>query len=429
MTYEEAIAYVENIVGQGSKLGLTRVMNLLEKLGNPQNYLKIIHVAGTNGKGSTCAMLSSILKEAGYRVGMYTSPHLEEYNERYRINGEKISREDFALYVEKVKTVYEQMENKKEELPTVFELITAVGFLYFYEKKVDILLLEVGLGGRFDATNVITNPLLCIIVSISMDHMDYLGNEIKGIAIEKGGIIKEGRPVVLQQQNQEVAQVIKDIAKEKKAKLYYAEKQEVHLISQDLEGTVFSVANDYVIWDRVVLSMLGEYQLNNCAAVLLACKALQDFGMNLSSAAILEGIKKARWNGRMEICSKNPLILLDGAHNADGMTMLAKSIEKYFKGKKITLLMGVLGDKQYTKMVELLLPLVDKVVVTQPNNPRALDADSLEELVSRYHKKVWKEKQVEKAFELARNITKKEEVLCCAGSLYLIGEIRGLLEF
>lgn len=427
MTYDDAVSYVENMEGHGSKLGLKRVYALLSHLKNPQKGLKIIHVAGTNGKGSTCAMLSSILREAGYKVGIYTSPHLISYNERYVINNDCISNADFAAYVTRLSECYNKMKADKEETPTVFEMMTALAFIYFAEQKVDILLLEVGLGGRFDATNVIESPILSIITSIGMDHMDYLGNSLSGIAMEKGGIIKEGRPVVLYTQQNEVVEVIKKIAKDKNAALFYAENQHMDIISQDLRKTVFSLKNEYVSYESIEMGLLGDYQLMNCATVLLSCEALKQLGIILTQNNILNGIKKARWDGRMEFFCGTPPVLMDGAHNTDGITMLAKSIKTYFQNQPVTLLIGVLGDKEYLKMLALLLPLAKNIVVTEPNNPRALPTDCLAALCEKFQKPVYKDADIGNAFEKAKEVAGSTGVVCCAGSLYLIGEIRRLM--
>ncbi len=427
MTYEEAVGYIDSVCGTSIKLGLTRIEALLDKLGNPQDKMKIIHVAGTNGKGSTCAMLSSILTEAGYRVGVYTSPHLVKYNERYCIGGEDISDTDFAFYMNCIREKCMEMVEEGQGQPTVFEILTALAFCYFYNEKIDYLCLEVGLGGRFDATNVVKEPLLCVITSIGMDHMDYLGNDLASIAFEKGGIIKTGRPVVLYTQKEEVHHVIEELCKEKKAPLYYAWENRITISGRELDKTNFSIQNEYIAYNSVDLRLIGPYQINNCATVLLACKALQDEGVMLAEDSILKGIQKASWGGRMEIVSRDPFILIDGAHNIDGIEMLSRAFVQYFAGKDITLLMGVLGDKEYTKMAELLLPLVSRVVITEPNNTRALSVDSFAEVICKFQKPVTKEKNIEKALEIAVGQTAADGILCCAGSLYLIGEIRNIV--
>ncbi|MCI8342420.1 MAG: bifunctional folylpolyglutamate synthase/dihydrofolate synthase [Firmicutes bacterium] len=424
MTYLESLEYIDSLYGLGYDLALDRIGALMESLGNPQEKVKVIHVAGTNGKGSCCSFVSSVLIEQGYNVGVYTSPHLEKYNERYTINNVCITDEDFADNMEIVKKKCEELvESGIISQPTVFEVVTALAFLYFSKKNVDFLVLEVGLGGRVDATNIVKNPLLSVIMSISMDHMEYLGNTIEEIAAEKGGIIKEGCPVVLYNQEEAVYDVIEKIAHEKNAKLYYASEQKIDIISQDITGTEFSVCNEYIKYDSIKINLLGDYQIYNCATALLACKALEDRGVLISREAVTDGMKNAVWSGRMEIVEKNPTVILDGAHNIDGIHMLASSLKKYFSDSKITLLVGILGDKEYEKMMEVLVPLACKLVLTEPNNSRKWDVDKLTETIASYNVETIREKDIRKAYDLAKSITGKDDVLCCAGSLYLIGEL------
>lgn len=424
MNYADALKYIDSIYGLGSDLGLGRVEVLMEKMGNPQERIKVIHVAGTNGKGSCCAMLSNIFIEQGYKVGVYTSPHLEEYNERYTINNVRIKNDEFAKQMSLVKASCDELVAEGEiTQPTVFEVITAIAFNYFAEQKVDYLILEVGLGGRFDATNVIHKPVLSIITSISMDHMEFLGNTLSSIAFEKGGIIKENCPVVLYSQCDEVYEAIKKIAEERKANLYFAKEKGTTILSQDITGTIFDIQNEYLSYKGINLGLLGDYQINNAATVLLACKALNENGVKISDKSIFAGLRKAKWSGRMEIVGKDPIVMLDGAHNIDGIHMLAESLQRYFSNKKLTLLIGILGDKEYEKMIEMLLPLASKIVLTEPNNSRKWDVDALTETIMNFKVETYREKDIEKAYDLAKRITAKEDVLCCAGSLYLIGEL------
>ena len=428
MNYTQGLEYIDSLNGLGSDLGLNRIQCLMDKLDNPQDKIKVIHVAGTNGKGSCCAMLSSILIEEGYSVGVYTSPHLEEYNERYTVNGTRISNEDFAKYMSIVKEKCDELKFDGTGQPTIFEVVTALGFLYFYDKKIDYLILEVGLGGRFDATNVIKTPILSIITSISKDHVEFLGDTISQIAFEKGGIIKDNCPLVLYTQSNEVYETEKRIADGKNAKLYYAKKNGITILKKSIEKTVFNVKNEFLSYENLELSLIGKHQINNAATVLLACEALKDIGISICEPSIYNGIKNAKWSGRMEVVCQEPLTVIDGAHNIDGIDMLAKSLEEYFPGKEITLLIGILGDKEYRKMIERLLPLAARVVFTEPNNSRKWDVFALTETISDFNLEKYKEKNIEKAFDLAKSITTKDGVLCCAGSLYLIGEIYKLVK-
>ena len=425
MKYQEALKYIEQIEYFGSKPGLERISALMDVLGNPEEELKVIHVAGTNGKGSTTAMLTYILKENGYRVGTYTSPHLESYNERFMINGENIPDDKLAEYVTIIKDACEGLTDK----PTVFEVLTAVAFKYFYDEKVDYVVLEVGLGGRFDATNLISKPVLSVITSISFDHVEFLGDTLEKIAFEKAGIIKEGCPCVLYRQSNEVKKVIETVCKDKNSTFYYADEEEISVLKQEISGTVFSVKNKYIDFENVSIRLIGDYQIKNACLVLLAAEALRLNGVELKDELILSGIEKSKWHGRMEIVGKDPTVLLDGAHNLDGIAMLSGSLKKYFADKKITLLVGILGDKEYGKMVETIAPLASKIVFTEPRSNRKWHLESLEEFENMGDIKVYKESDIKKALELAFSITEKEDVICCAGSFYLIGEIYKLVGY
>lgn len=427
MTYQECIHYLEKEVGFGSVPGLERIELLCEKLGNPERALSVIHVAGTNGKGSAVAMLSSILQEAGYRVGTYTSPHLERYNERFLLNGEEITDADFAKEITLVKAACDNLAAEGKPAPTLFEIITAAAFHYFYEQKVDILIAEVGLGGKYDATNLIPAPLLSLIMSISIDHTDFLGDTIEQIAAEKAGIIKKKCPVVLYSQEEIVYNIIKDAADRLDAPFYCLHDAEITVTSQTLEGTVFSVKNKSMSLKNLKLPLLGSYQIKNCLAVLMACFVLREKGLALSEEAIRQGLAHARWAGRMEICGKEPLVILDGAHNADGIAQLARSLSVYFKDKKVTLILGVLGDKEYTKMAEMILPYADSVILTEPHSERKLDVFSLARSISDHTGTIYMEKEIEDAYEKALSITPQEGIILCCGSLYMIGAMRTYL--
>ena len=424
MNYNECICYLEEEVGFGSVPGLERIQALCDKLGNPERKLSVIHVAGTNGKGSAVAMLSAILQEAGYRVGTYTSPHLERYNERFLINGQEISDEAFAEEITLMKKLCGELAAEGKAVPTLFEIVTGAAFHYFAEQKVDILVLEVGLGGKYDATNIVPTPLLSLIMSISIDHTDFLGNSIEKIALEKAGIIKKNCPVVLYSQDEIVYNIMKDMAEENSATLYCPEEAEISISSQTLEGTVFSVKTNAFSWKDLNLPLLGSYQIPNCITVLEACSVLRERGLSLPENAIRNGLKKARWAGRMEICGKEPLVLLDGAHNTDGILQLANSVNAYFNETKVTLILGVLGDKEYHKMAEVILPHADAVILTEPHSERKLDVFSLARSISEHNGMIYTEKEIEAAFEKALSITPKDGIILCCGSLYMIGAMR-----
>ena len=413
MNYIESIKYLEEEVGFASVPGLSRIQALLKRLGNPEKKLRCIHVAGTNGKGSSVAMLSSVLRESGCKTASYTSPHLHRYNERFVINGQEISDEQFAEEISLMRTHCEAMAAAGEDVPTLFEIVTAAAFHYFAEQQVDIAVMEVGLGGTYDATNVIEAPLLSLIMSISMDHMDYLGNTLSDIAREKCGIIKKNCPVVLYSQEKIVYNMAKEMAQALSAPFYC-----------ETENQIFSVKNHLIDYQEMTLPLSGDYQISNCITVLNACAILQQLGLPLTEETIRRGILHASWNGRMEVVKKHPLVLLDGAHNADGIAKLAQSLPHYVNGKKITLVLGVLGDKEYPLMLSEIFPLIHQAVLTEPLSERKLDLGSLAKATAHFHKPVILEKEIPRAFDRALEITDSEDMILCCGSLYMIGEIR-----
>lgn len=373
-------------------------------------------------------MLQSILTQSGYKTALYTSPHIIKYNERYQIDGVCISDERLLQEVLFVKKYYDQMIEEGLEAPTLFEFLTAICFHYFAEESADILILEVGLGGLCDATNIIENPLLCCIMSIGFDHMEFLGNTIEEIAIQKAGIIKQNTPVVLYHQKSAVYHSIADICRQKHCTLYDLQNNvKTKIILQNLEKTIFSISTKYFEYKAVELSLLGEYQIQNCIAVLLACHALNQHGFSLTEQSILKGIQNTNWQCRMEIIQRSPIVILDGAHNADGIHMLCRSIKKYFKHKKITLLLGVLSDKQYQKMVQEILPIVDTVVLTEPISNRKLNINELEKTMLHFHKKIYKNAHVIEAYHTALSVTAKKDAIICCGSLYMIGELKNYI--
>ncbi len=426
MDYQQALTIINQISAfhVAKAPVLERIQELLKRLGNPQKQLKCIHVAGTNGKGSACAMLQSILTQSGYKTALYTSPHLIKYNERFQIDGVCISDESFAQQVDIVYQHYTQMIDAGFDAPTLFEFLTAICFHYFAQQSVDILILEVGLGGTCDATNIIENPLICMIMSIGMDHMEYLGNTLQKITLEKAGIIKENCSVVLYPQKNLVYNSIVDICKQKQCCIYDLQQIKTKILLQNLEKTLFSVTTKYFQYNMVDLRLLGEYQIQNCITVLLACHVLNKKGFHLTEQSILKGISYTVWHGRMEMIQKKPIVILDGAHNIDGISMLSRSIKKYFKHKKITLLLGVLNDKEYQKMAQVILPIVDTVVLTEPMSHRKLSIDELEKTVQHFDKKILKNAHVIEAYKTALHLTSNRDVLICCGSLYMIGELK-----
>lgn len=420
MTYDEALEYIHSVEWLGSRPGLSRTEELLKKLGNPEKNMKYIHVAGTNGKGSTCAMLDSVLREAGYKVGLYTSPYIVRFNERMQINGEPISDSELAELVEIIKPVAETMDDK----PTEFEIITALAFLYYKRNNCDVVVLEVGMGGRLDSTNVIESPAVSVITGIALDHTGVLGNTVAEIAAEKAGIIKKGCPVVYGGRDDEAYKVIFDKALENETSVKRTKLSKIRIHSMSVEGTVF----DYAAYLDLKLSLLGKYQLDNAATVLETIGALNKNGFRISVGAIRAGLANAKWHARFELLANDPPVIFDGSHNIQGVTAAAESIKKFFltgkKQKKVTLLMGVLADKDYGDMVSVLAPLAEKVFTITPPSPRALSSDKLAEVFEKNGVPAVAGSTVAEGVDSAYAYAKAEGVpLVMLGSLYMYGEV------
>jgi folylpolyglutamate synthase/dihydrofolate synthase len=424
MDYRETIEWIHSVNRFGMKLGLDNIKRLTEAMGNPQDSYKIIHVAGTNGKGSVCAMTASILKEAGYRVGLYISPYLEEFNERIQINGVNISNEDLARLATQVKAIIDEMVQNGFSHPTEFEVVTAIGFKYFEEQGVDFAVVEVGLGGRFDATNVV-KPLVGVITNIGYDHMDVLGDTLPKIAFEKAGIIKKGIRVVSYPQEPEVLDVIKVRCKEEDASLTVTALNNISLRDASPHGQIF----DYGGLKGLRIKLLGEHQLLNAATAIEAIRNLQGYSVNIDEKAIKKGLENARWPGRLEVMKENPYIVIDGAHNPQGALALRKAIEDIFDYKKLILIMGILKDKDVDGILRTLLPVADAAVLTKPNSPRALSAHELNIMVMSNMPglKTYCEDDIKKAVEKGIGLADKDDLVLICGSLYLIGEVRKIL--
>ena len=345
MNYQEAIEYIHDTYRFGSKLGLQNIRRLLEKLGNPEKDLRVIHVAGTNGKGSVCSMLQSILTEAGYRTGLYTSPYIQSFNERIRIGNTMIPDEDLASITSEIKQAVDSMLQEGHPHPTEFEVVTAIGFQYFLREKVDVLILEVGLGGRGDSTNVIKKPLASVITPVDYDHMDQLGDSLEAIAGEKAGIIKQGCPVIVGKQDPKAMKVIKKTAEEKNAPYYSALPEKLIIHESLLQGQNFSVILNGVAYDQLRVALPGLHQVDNCLLVLKTLQVLQNSDMlQISDQALRSGLEKVRWMGRLEILQHNPLFIIDGAHNIAGARSLAGSIQLLLPNQKVTFITGMLSD-------------------------------------------------------------------------------------
>ena len=433
-----SISLIEELKKRGSVPGLDAIEGLLEELGHPEDNLKIVHIAGTNGKGSIFAYLSSILIAAGFKVGRYISPTISCYEERFQINGEYITKDKLARLYNIVEEAMKREEEKTGLKPTLFEVETAISFLYFKEEKVDYALIEVGMGGRMDATNVIRHPELTVISSISYDHQAFLGDTLEEIAWQKAGIIKESCPVVLSENSDEVCKVIEQEATKKKVKCIEIKPTDYEVLSETPYGSTF-------LWkeQRYETKLPGRHQVSNAVTALAASEYLfrKDYEKNNARKAIAKkldemnvksaqqgGIIRTCWPGRLEVLKKEPLFYRDGAHNPDGAKKLAAFLQKYFTNKKIIYIMGVLKDKEYKKMLRYLMPMAKEVYVFKPKNERGLSAQILADTIKEVADvSVTIESDVNAAVFRALDTAKPDDVLVACGSLSFMEEMEDIL--
>lgn len=431
MTYDEAVEFADSTKKYGSILGLESIRNLMQELGNVQEQLHIIHVAGTNGKGSVCAFLSAALTEAGYRVGRYNSPAVFERREVFRIGETMISKEEYAAVFERVQTACEVLTKRGCPHPTVFEVETAAAFLWFYEKKCDLVLLETGMGGETDATNLITHPVCSVLTSIGMDHMQYLGNTIEEIAKVKAGIIKKGCPVVALKQGDSVCEVIKNKAEECGSRCILVEvpqyMQEKPIQKQCIQYPVQGTTLQDARYGSVHTALGGIWQRENLSLALAVLKLLEESGYPITKEAVQSGIAKTIWHGRYEVLQTEPLFIIDGAHNPIAAKRLKQTIEKDFTNREIIYIIGVLADKEHEKMLRLLLPGAKAVFTVTPDNPRALDGESLAKEARKYADTVWYVPDLGKAVKMAKETAKESDVILAVGSLSYLKEVKKAL--
>ncbi|KKM09006.1 folylpolyglutamate synthase [Clostridiales bacterium PH28_bin88] len=429
MTYDEAIDFLKGLAKFGFRFGLDRIIRLLDMLGNPQCKLKVIHVGGTNGKGSTSAMIAGILQSAGYRVGLFTSPHLHSYTERTRVNGEDIPEEKMAELITRLKPLLERMVAEGHEHPTEFEVNTALSLLYFYEERVDVVVLEVGLGGAIDSTNVIADPLVAVITNVGMDHMDYLGNTIEEIAKVKAGIIKPRGLVVTASDREEALAVIEDTCREQQAELFRVGRDITWTEGEaNRQGIRFSLSGLNGHYPELYLPLLGRHQVVNAATAVLAVEVLEQRGIAVSQESIRIGLARTVWPARLEVAQNDPTVLLDVAHNYDGAVSLRRALEEFFRYRRLILVIGMLGDKEREKVMGVLSPVAHTVVVTRPLSPRAGDWRELARLAERHAPEVYVMEDVRQAVSLALSFALPEDLVCVTGSFYTVAEARKWLQ-
>lgn len=419
MNYTEAREFINKTSARGIEPGLTTIENLLMLLGNPQDELKFIHVAGTNGKGSVLAYLSSVLQESGYTVGQYISPTLFSYRERIQINAEPIDRDSFARIVSRVSGAMEQMEAENMALPTVFEVETAVSFLYFREKQCDLVLLEVGMGGRLDATNVIRTPVLTVLAPIGMDHMSFLGDSLAQIAWNKAGIFKRGAIAVSAQQKQEAREVILQEAQKTGCACTFVDPEKITGVQYGLREQSFH----YGEFGSIVISLAGKHQISNAALALECIRALRTLGYEITYDHVLNGMRSAVWRGRFTVIHESPLVIMDGAHNPDAAQALCDTVREYFPDRKKYFILGVFSDKEYDKIIDKTAGLAQHIFTVQtPDNPRALPAEKLAEAVRRVNPSVEAAKSIRDAVDRCIQMAQKDDVILIFGSLSFLGE-------
>lgn len=420
MNAEQAIAYIHSVCWKGSIPGLGRTQELLEKMGNPEKKLKFVHIAGTNGKGSTAAMTASILSKAGYRTGLYTSPYIYRFHERIQVDGVEISDEDLTEITEYVKPLADSMAQS----PTEFELVCCTAFEYFYRKKCDIVVLEVGMGGAWDATNVIEVPEVAVITNIGLDHTEYLGDTVEKIAETKSGIFKPHGHAVVYRSTPSVEAVYERVCAERDVSLRKADFDGLVLKAHTLEGQVFDCGSR----KDLVLPLLGDHQLHNASVVLSIADTLIGEGWKISEQNIYDGIRDVRWPGRFDIVCRKPLFIIDGGHNPQCIEALVKNIRDYLAGKKVIALTGVLADKDYADMYKPVMPLVDRFVCITPPNPRKLEAEQLARYLRQAGAQAQASESILDGVKKTMDLAGEDGVVLCFGSLYSIGGIRDALK-
>lgn len=443
MNYRETLEYVEEISTYGSVLGLANIRELCARMGNPQDSLRFVHIAGTNGKGSTLAYISTILKSAGMKVGRYISPTIFEYRECIQVNGRPITKDALCEGMSYIREICQQIVADGGTHPTRFEIETALAFWYFVKKECDIVVLETGMGGETDATNLITTTEVAVLTSIAMDHMQFLGDTLEQITRQKAGIIKPGCHVVALEQVDEAATVIREVANENGCKLAFSVDEDIKNVRYGMEKQRFDLKvvlgdseleslNDAdeppvkksEIWKKLEIHLAGKHQIQNAAVAVKAVLALRERGFAITEKSIRKGLAETEWEGRFSVIAKKPLFVVDGAHNEDAAQKLAQSIEFYFKDKRIIYILGILKDKEYEKIINLTHHYADQIItITTPNNPRAMHAYELATEVAKVHPNVTAVDSLEEAVEMSRLLAGKDDVILAFGSLSYLGQL------
>lgn len=419
MNYSEARQYLTEVTKYGSVPGLDSIRELMRRLGNPQDKLKFIHIAGTNGKGSVLAYLSTILKKAGYRTGRYVSPTLFFYRERIQVDGDMIGREDLARLTEIVRDASEDMERDGLAHPTSFETETAVAWLYFVEKNCDIVVLETGMGGKLDATNIVRTTVLEILTPVSMDHMEFLGDTLAAIAGQKAGIIKPHTTVVSAPQEADAMEVIEKTCREKECTLHTVDQGCLSDVVYGWDRQKLSYRN----WKDVEISLAGRYQIQNAMTALEAVNALRELEYKIADSDVYEGMRETVWRGRFTVIRKNPAVILDGAHNPAAARELKASLEQYFSGRTLRYIFGMFRDKDHEKVIELTAPLAEHIITVEtPDNVRATPAETLKKEVAEVNPSVEAAKSIADAVEKTFSQASPEDVIVIFGSLSFLGE-------
>ncbi len=429
MSFTAAIEFIEFSHAFGTRLNLHTMKFILQQLGSPHERLKVIHVAGTNGKGSTSSHLASMLIAQGYRTGLFTSPHMHCYTERIRVNGVNISEDDFVSIFEQVKAMVMPLVTEDQcPYPAMFDWMTLIGFVYFDRMLLDAVVLEVGLGGLEDATNVIDHPLASVITPIDIDHVDILGAELSGIAVHKAGIIKEGNPVIFHHQLPEADIVIRQTATAHNAQAYCLEPNHIQPLQADLNEQIFNFSNPIYPMVEIKIRMMGVHQVNNASLALLTLLVLRDKGiLDISDDALRSGLQQSFWAGRLEVVSQLPMIIIDGAHNLQGANILHTFLLENFPDRKINFVIGMLNNKDTDGVINKLAPLGNKFYFTRAHNPKAVDPVNLAEKIQLFGKDVHAIEDMTEAVQTAVAETTLEEILVITGSLYLVGDAKAIL--